>query len=66
MGSRGAFINVNINNFSFTVGGQHYKTLGVLSNNSNVKVIVQDSNNVKAPEYSHTADRIYAIVKKGV
>ena len=65
MGSRGAFINVNINNFSFTVGGQHYKTLGVLSNNSNVKVIVQDSNNVKAPEYSHTADRIYAIVKKG-
>ena len=65
MGSRGAFINVNINNFSFTEGGQHYKTLGVLSNNSNVKVIVQDSNNVKAPEYSHTANRIYAVIKKG-
>ena len=32
MGSRGAFINVNINDFSFTEGGQHYKTLGILSN----------------------------------
>ena len=33
--------------------------------NPNVKVIVQDSNNVKAPEFSHTAGRIYAVVKEG-
>lgn len=36
-----------------------------ISSNPNVKVIVQDSNNVKAPEFSHTAGRIYAIVKDG-
>lgn len=65
MGSRGAFENVDIGNFAFKAGGQHYKSIGILSGNANVKVIVQDSNNVKAPEYSHTAGRIYAIVKDG-
>ena len=66
MGSRGAFVDVSSGNFTFNVGGQHYKSLGTLKSNSNVKVIVQDSDNVKAPEYSHTAGRIYAIVKDGV
>lgn len=65
MGSRGAFEDVNAGNFSFKAGGQHYKSIGILSSNPNVKVIVQDSNNVKAPEFSHTAGRIYAIVKDG-
>ena len=65
MGSRGAFVDVNKGNFDFKEGGQHYKSLGVLNSNHNVKVLVQDSNNVKAPEYSHTAGRIYAIVKDG-
>lgn len=65
MGSRGAFVDVNTGDFSFKAGGQHYKAIGILSSNPNVKVIVQDSNNVKAPEYSHTAERIYAIVKDG-
>lgn len=65
MGSRGAFVDVNTGNFSFKEGGQHYKSIGVLSNNPNVKIIVQDSSNVKAPEYSHTAGRIYAVVKDG-
>ena len=65
MGSRGSFEDVDIGNFTFIEGGQHYKSIGVLSSNVNVKVIVQDSNNVKAPEYSHTAGRIYAVVKNG-
>jgi hypothetical protein len=66
MGSRGAFVDVNINDFAFLEGGQHYKSLGLLSTNPNVKIIIQDSNNVKAPDYSHTAGRIYAIVKNGI
>lgn len=66
MGSRGAFVDVNTGNFSFKEGGQHYKSIGVLSSDSNVKVIIQDSSNVKAPEFSHTPGRIYAVVKEGV
>ncbi|MCR4682318.1 MAG: hypothetical protein K5647_03185 [Clostridiales bacterium] len=65
MGSRGAFVDVS-SNFTFAKGGQHYKSIGELSSDPNVKVIIQDSTNVKAPEYSHTAGRIYAIVKAGV
>ena len=65
MGSRGAFVDVGKGVFDFVQGGQHYMTLGTLSGNPNVKVIIQDSNAVKAPEYSHTADRIYAVVKNG-
>ena len=65
MGSRGAFVDVSSGDFSFKVGGQHYKSIGVLSSNPNVKVIVQDSSNVKAPEFSHTPGRIYAVVKDG-
>ena len=66
MGSRGAFEDVNSGNFSFVDGGQHYMSLGSLSNDPNVKVLIQDSSNVKAPEFSHTPGRIYAIVKEGV
>jgi len=65
MGSIGAFVSVSEGNFNFNNGGQHYKSLGVLSSNPNVKVIIQDSNNVKAPEFSHTAGRVYAVVKDG-
>jgi len=65
MGSRGAFVDVSSGDFSFKVGGQHYKSIGVLSSNPNVKVIVQGSSNVKAPEFSHTPGRIYAVVKDG-
>ena len=42
MGSRGAFVNVNTGDFIFKEGGQHYKSIGILSDNPNVKVIVQD------------------------
>ena len=65
MGSRGAFVDVNNSDFSFVVNGQHYKSLGILHDNPNVKIIVQDTSNVKAPEFSRTAGRIYAIVKNG-
>ena len=65
MGSRGAFINVDLNNFDFKLGGKHYKTIGVLKSNSNVRVIEQDSTRVKAPEFSHTPGRIYAVIKNG-
>ncbi|MCQ2524349.1 MAG: hypothetical protein MJ123_08415 [Lachnospiraceae bacterium] len=65
MGSRGAFENIDIGKFSFIEGGQHYKSIGSLSSNTNVKVILQDTKNVKAPEYSHTEGRIYAVVKEG-
>ena len=49
MGSRGAFVDVNNSDFSFVVNGQHYKSLGILHDNPNVKIIVQDTSNVKAP-----------------
>lgn len=65
MGSRSAFVDVNVGDFTFVEGSKHYKSLGILKDNPNVRIIVQDSNNVKAPEYSHTAGRIYAIVKDG-
>ena len=65
MGSRGAFVDVDAGNFTFKEGSQHYKSIGTLSGNSNIKILVQDSKNVKAPEYSHTPGRIYAIVKDG-
>ena len=48
MGSRGAFVDVSSGDFSFKEGGQHYKSIGILSSNPNVKFIIQDSSNVKA------------------
>lgn len=62
MGSRGSFIDVNRGNFNFVEHGQNYESIGMIDN---VKVIVQTSGPVKAPEYSHTANRIYAIVQDG-
>lgn len=37
MGSRGAFVDVDAGNFSFNDGGQHYKSIGELSSDPNVK-----------------------------
>ncbi len=62
MGSRGAFINVNAGNFSFTEYGQHYETIGEIGG---VKILNQMIGPVKAPEYSHSKNRIYAIVQNG-
>ena len=66
MGSRGAFVDVDRGFFDFREGGQHYHSIGELSSDPNVKIIIQDSKSVKAPEYSHTPGRIYAVVKDGV
>ena len=65
MGSRGAFVDVNTGNFSFVQGGHHYFSIGTLSTNPNVKVLVQPKGSVKAPEFSHTEGRVYAIVQDG-
>ena len=62
MGSRGAFENVETGNFNFVEGGQTFRSIGEYDG---VKVLVRDSGSVKAPEYSHTANRIYAIVQEG-
>lgn len=62
MGSRGAFENVDLGNFHFKEGGQNYHSVGEVDG---IQVIIQDSGSVKAPEYSHTANRSYAIVQNG-
>lgn len=62
MGSRGAFEKVDLGYFSFKEDGQNYHTLGEVDG---IQVIIQDSGSVKAPEYSHTANRIYATIQNG-
>lgn len=62
MGSRASFENVNIGDFRFVENGQNYNSVGEYEN---VKILVQNSGNVKAPEYSHTANRIYATIQDG-
>ena len=41
-------------------GGQIYNTIG-FDESSNVKYLIQSSGSIKVPDYSHTANRIYAI-----
>ncbi len=65
MGSRGAFVDVNAGDFTFKDNGQKYFSIGSLSSDPNVKVLVQSEGSVKAPEFSHTAGRIYAITQDG-
>lgn len=70
MGSRGAFINVNLGDFHFKTDSDgneihEYYSLGTLSSNPNVKVIMQKEGSVSAPEFSHTPGRIYATVQDG-
>ena len=62
MGSRGAFENVDLRYFSFKEDGQNYHTIGEVDG---IQVIIQDSGSVKAPEYSHTVNRIYATIQNG-
>lgn len=42
MGSRGAFVDVNMGNFTFKDGGQNYFSIGTLSSDPNVKVLIQN------------------------
>jgi len=41
--------------------GKHHNSIPAIS-----IIVYQDSNSVKAPEFSHTAGRVYAVVKDGV
>lgn len=62
MGSRGAFVDVNMNDFTFKAGGQLYQSIGL---SGDVKVLVQTKGAVKAPEYSHTANRSTPLFRMG-
>lgn len=63
MGGRGSFVNVAKGDFNFIVGGQLYHSIG---NIDNVKVLIRNPGlSVKAPEFSHSADRVYAIIQNG-
>lgn len=62
MGSRGAFVNVDMGDFHFNDGGQSYHSIGEVEG---VKVLVRDKGSVKAPEFSHTENRVYAIIQDG-
>ena len=62
MGSRSSFASVKIGNFTFREGRRTYRKVGMVSG---IKVLVQTSGSVKAPEYSHSPNRIYAIVQNG-
>ncbi len=60
MGSRGAFVNVNTKDFTFVDDGQTYHSIGEVDG---VKVLVRDKGSVKAPDYSHTKNRVYAVIQ---
>lgn len=62
MGSRGAFVNVNEGNFNFVNGGQNYFVVGEVDD---VKILIKPNGSIGAPLYSHTNNRIYAIIQNG-
>ena len=62
MGSRKAFKSVEKKDFTFVENGQTYRTIGGFDN---LKVLIREKGAVRAPEISHTANRIYAVVQKG-
>ena len=62
MGSRGAFIDVNKGNFNFAENGQHYETIGEIAG---VKILNQTFGAVKAPDFSHSSNRTYAVIQNG-
>lgn len=64
MGGRGSFVDVARGDFNFITGGQTSHSLGMVDN---VEVLIRDPGlSVKAPEYSHTGNRIYAIIQNGM
>lgn len=62
MGSRGAFVNVYEGDFRFVENGQTYHSIGEYEG---VKILVRDKGSIKAPEFSHTKNRIYAVIQDG-
>ena len=49
MGARGAFVDVDMEDFTFVEGGQQYQSIGM---SGEVKVLIQTKGGVKAPEFS--------------
>lgn len=64
MGSRGAFVNIDDNNYNFVDGGQLYKTI-YFDKENDIKILKQSKGSIKVPDYSHTGDVIYAVFQKG-
>lgn len=64
MGSRGAFVNVANGDFSFNENGQTYYSVNEWPEKG-IKLLVRPNESVKAPEFSHSPERIYAILQKG-
>lgn len=63
MGGRGAFKNIDSKDFTFVEGGQTYVKVGEVAG---VEVLIRKGKlSVKAPEYSHSASKIYAILQDG-
>jgi hypothetical protein len=62
MGSRGAFVSTKLGNFIFREGNRIYKSVGTVSG---INVLIQTKGSIKAPEFSHTPNRIYAILQDG-
>lgn len=62
MGSRSSFKNVGAGDFRFVENGETYLSIGSLDN---VKILIKERGSVKAPEFSHTEERIYAIIQNG-
>lgn len=61
MGSRGSFVDVDKGDFTFVDGGQTFRKVAMVDD---VVVLERISGGAKAPEYSHSADRIYAVIQK--
>lgn len=63
MGIRGSFVNVENGNFTFSDDGMTYRSIGGYDN---IRVLIRTNGlSVKAPEISHSPNRIYAIVQGG-
>lgn len=63
MGGRGSFVDANSGNFAFREGGQTYFSIGTIDDS--IKVLERPGTSVKAPEMSHTENRIHAVMQKG-
>lgn len=43
-------------------GGQNYKAIGI-DKQTNAKYLIQEKGSVKVPDYSHSANQIYAVIQ---
>lgn len=60
MGSRGSFVDIDKGDFTFVEGGQTFRKVAMVDD---VVVLERFEGGVKAPDYSHSADRIYAVIQ---